>query len=67
MGRIGRASLAVLSGLGSVATVYSKHVFYRPTGSDLSRMRDDVVRMGAAMSATIQKEYARQATQKSSK
>jgi len=67
MGRIGRASLAVLSGLGSVATVYSKPVFYRPTGSDLSRMRDDVVRMGSAMSTTIQREYERQAKQKSSR
>jgi len=55
---------AMLGGLGAVATVFSTPVFSRPVGSDLSRMRGDVERVGATMRAIIDREHEREASQK---
>lgn len=47
---------ALISGLGAAATVFSAPTFQRPTGTDLSRMRGDVERVGATMRAVIERE-----------
>jgi hypothetical protein len=56
-----RFLLALISGLGATATVFSAPVFQRPAEeSDLSRMRGDVERVGTTMRTIIQREHARQ-------
>lgn len=47
---------ALISGLGATATVFAAPVFQRSTGTDLSRMRGDVERVGATMRAVIERE-----------
>jgi hypothetical protein len=54
-----RFLIALISGLGVTATVFSPPAFQRPAGSDLSRMRGDVERVGATMRTVIQREHAR--------
>lgn len=51
-----RFLVALISGLGATATVFATPMFQRPTGTDLSRMRGDVERVGATMRAVIERE-----------
>lgn len=53
---------ALISGLGTVATVFAAPTFQRPAGSDLSRMRGDSERVGATMRSVI--EHERKASSK---
>lgn len=52
---------ALISGLGATATLFAAPTFQRPVGSDLSRMRGDVERVGTTMRAVIKREHERQA------
>lgn len=55
---------ALLSGLGTVATVFAVPTFqHRASGSDLQRMRGDVERVGNTMRKVIRRENERQASQ----
>jgi len=64
MKRYAKMFTAMLSGLGAAVTVFSTPVFSRPVGSDLSRMRGDVERVGATMRAIIDREHEREASKK---
>lgn len=52
---------ALISGLGATAGVFANPVFQRPEGTDLSRMRGDVRRVGDTMRHVMKRENERQA------
>lgn len=53
---------ALISGLGATATIFAAPRFQRSTGTDLSRMRGDVERVGATMRAVIERERVERKT-----
>lgn len=56
-----RFLVALVSGLGATATVFSAPTFqHRPNGTDLQRMRGDVDRVGNTMRKVISRENERQ-------
>lgn len=60
MKKTARFVLAVVSGMGAAASVFSSpNLHHRPAGTDLARMRGDVERVGATMRAVINRESAR--------
>lgn len=57
-----RFLVALISGLGATATVFSAPAFqHRPSGTDLHRMRGDAERVGQTMHKVIRRENERQA------
>lgn len=64
MKKHGKLLAAVVSGLGATATVFAAPTFQRPVGTDLSRMRGDVERVGATMRSVIKREHEQQTSQK---
>lgn len=59
-----RFLVALISGLGATATVFSAPTFqHRPNGTDMQRMRSDVERVGQTMRKVIRRENERQAAQ----
>jgi hypothetical protein len=50
---------ALISGLGATASVFAAPTFQRPEGSDLSRMRGDVKRVGDTMRFVLKRENER--------
>lgn len=60
MKKLTRFMVAIVSGLGATATVFSSPNFqHRPIGTDLSRIRGDVERVGNTMRSTIRVENER--------
>ena len=58
-----RFLVALISGLGATASVFSAPTFqHRPSGTDLQRMRGDVQRVGETMRKVIRRENERQIT-----
>lgn len=58
---------SILGGVALPATVGSRHTFRRPQGSDLERIRGDVVTVGRTFSTVITREHGHQkATTRSS-
>ena len=53
---------ALISGIGATATIFAAPTFQRSTGTDLSRMRGDVERVGATMRAVIERERVERKT-----
>lgn len=53
---------AILAGMSSPATVYASSSYSRPTGSDLERLRGDVLRVGNDFHTVIDNEYAKEQT-----
>ena len=51
---------ALIGGLGATASVFAAPTFQRPVGSDLSRMRGDVERVGSTMRNILARENERQ-------
>ena len=55
-----RFLVALISGLGATASVFAAPTFQRPIGSDLSRMRGDVERVGSTMRSVMKREHERE-------
>lgn len=53
---------SVLSGMALPATLGDRHTFRRLQGSDLDRIRGDVVTVGRAFSTVITREHGNQKT-----
>jgi hypothetical protein len=51
---------SVLSGMALPATVGDRHTFRRPQGSDLERIRGDVLTVGRTFSSVITREHGQQ-------
>jgi hypothetical protein len=61
MKKTSRFVLALVSGMGAAASVFSSPNFHhRASASDLSRMRGDVERVGATMRMVLKRESTRQ-------